>query len=271
MSNITLSQIITYPLKSAAGNYAETGDVTSRGLKNDRHWVLLDSENQAITARAFPKLLQIQPEVKKSGLSITHNISGEKIHFETPIDQSSLSQLNIFSEQATGLAIGNTANEWFSNYLGVACRLAFMSPESHRDFALSRGGKEGDVVSYADEAPFLLLSEASVADLNSRLDSPVTLKHFRPNLVIKGCDAYAEDQWKMIRIGECEFEVAQLCKRCVFTTINPETQEKSPKGEPLRTLASYKKHPKGGVAFGVHLVARKLGVINKGDLIEILT
>ena len=145
-----------------------------------------------------------------------------------------------------------------------------MGDNASRAVAAKSGGKTGDVVSYADEAPILLISEASLQDLNDKLKMPVSMQHFRPNLVVYGSHAFAEDQWKLIRIGEVELEIVQQCKRCIFTTINPVTQQKEANGEPLKTLATYRKLPKGGVGFGVHLIPRKLGKVKIGDQVEVI-
>jgi uncharacterized protein YcbX len=131
-------------------------------------------------------------------------------------------------------------------------------------------GQVGDEVSFADGFPLLLISEASLADLNGRLETPVSMRRFRPNLVVDGERAYAEDQWRRIRVGDVEFEGAKNCSRCVFTTIDPDTGVKDPTREPLRTLGGYRRKPQGGVYFGQNLIPRSGGAIHVGDRVEIL-
>ena len=118
--------------------------------------------------------------------------------------------------------------------------------------------------------PILLILEASLEDLNARLENPVSMRNFRPNIVVKGCDSFEEDIWKRIKIGECEFRVVQKCERCVFTTIDPDTLEKNKKAEPLRTLANYRRTSGNDVAFGVHMIPEKLGTIRLGDQVEVI-
>ncbi len=123
-------------------------------------------------------------------------------------------------------------------------------------------------VSFVDGYPFLLISESSLADLNTRLPEPVSMQRFRPNIVLSGTAPYAEDSWSLIRIGTCIFEVMEACKRCTLTTINPDTTAIGK--EPLETLATYRKDSDGDVVFGQYAIQRQHGTINVGDIVEIL-
>lgn len=264
----SVSKIFIYPLKSATGIDLNNSNVNSRGLQHDRRLAVIDNDNKVITAREHPELLQIRCNISDQGIELCHESSVKMVRFE---NSRRTLPLVVFREPATGVSLGTEADVWISDYLGVDCKLVYMNDHSFRPVLAEYGGKDGDEVSYADECPILLLSEASISDLNTRLEKPVSIDHFRPNIVIKGCSPYEEDSWSYIRIGDSEFEVAQLCKRCVFVTIHPETGEKDKNQEPLRTLAQYKKHPKGGAAFGVHLIPRKIGQIKKGDLLEVVS
>nr|WP_252729232.1 MOSC domain-containing protein [Aliiglaciecola lipolytica] len=120
-------------------------------------------------------------------------------------------------------------------------------------------------VSFADGYPFLVISQQSLNDLNSRLATPVTMSQFRPNLVIDNCAPFEEDNWKKIRIGEVEFEIMKSCSRCIFTTVDPITGEKNPQLEPLSTLQKYRKDKKGDVLFGQNLIALNSGNLSLND------
>ena len=146
-----------------------------------------------------------------------------------------------------------------------------MSPNNlHRPVLRKYGGQEGDHHYFADECPILLTNTASLDHLNDKLSHVIDMRRFRPNIVIEGAGAFDEDTWKRIRIGDCEFDVVQKCKRCVMVTIDPDSGKKDPEQEPLRTLATFRKHPKGGVAFGMHLIPRKTGLLRTGNQIEVL-
>ena len=125
----------------------------------------------------------------------------------------------------------------------------------------------GDEVSFADAFPLLLISRAALDGLNARLAKPVSMLQFRPNLVVDGAPAHAEDGWKRIRIGEVEFDVAKPCTRCVFTTVDPLRGERDPDGEPLRTLIGYRRNG-DGVTFGQNLIPRSLGTLRIGDAVK---
>ena len=162
------------------------------------------------------------------------------------------------------------ADALLSSYLGMDCRLIFMAEDCTRHMLPLYGGGAADRVSYADSAPLLLVSTASLDALNDRLPHQVSMKNFRPNLVAAGCSANEEDGWKKLQIGEVVFDVCEACKRCVVTTIDPQTQQRSIDQEPLRTLATYKRHPRGGVRFGVNLIPRNEGIVRQGDKIKII-
>jgi uncharacterized protein YcbX len=162
----------------------------------------------------------------------------------------------------------SSADEWCSEYLGFECRLVYMDDLCERStdpqFSLSH-----DIVSFADGFPCLLISEASLEDLNTRAPMQVSMRRFRPNLVISGCPAFAEDEWQRLRIGSVEFAAVKLCSRCVLTTIDPKTSEQHPHQEPLRTLGRYRRQPDRSINFGQNLIPRGSGKIRVGDRIEI--
>ncbi|MDW3197596.1 MAG: MOSC domain-containing protein [Cytophagales bacterium] len=256
-----VSELNIYPIKSTRQVSLQKSKVLATGLAHDREWLLIDHNQELITARDYPRLLQVRTQVEKNKLKIATPL--ESFTFQDPEEDPEIS-FRFFNEQLCGKIYSRAANQWFSDYLGITCQVIHQK-EVFRPMLEKRGGKAGDQVNYGDEAPILLIGQGSLDDLNSRLESPVTMGHFRPNIVINDAKPYEEDQWKRIRIGVCEFDVAQVCRRCVFTTIDPITQEKNKRGEPLRTLAGYRKVADGGVAFGMHLIPRKLGEIQKGN------
>jgi uncharacterized protein YcbX len=119
-------------------------------------------------------------------------------------------------------------------------------------------------ITYTDAAPILLTSQASLKALNNRITIPVGMNRFRPTLVVSGCSAFAEDDWKYLKIGTCEFEISHPCPRCVLTTIDPSNPEKGISKEPLKTLSTFRKFG-NKITFGVYLIPKKLGVIRLND------
>lgn len=269
MDHTEVTEIYTYPIKSTRGICLEENEVGPRGLRYDRWWALFDTNNQVITAREFPNLLDVHPKIVGNQLKVKAPHLPPMTFPLISVDQEMV-EVQVFKDHTTGIEVSDEANHWFSKLTGIECRLLFMDERCQRDVLPRRGGKPGDVVSYADECPLLLISEASLSDLNERLEDPIVMQRFRPNLVVKGCAPFEEDTWTQIRIGGCSFDVVQQCKRCIFITIDPATKLKHPEQEPLRTLATYRRHPRGGVAFGVHLIPRSYGKVSIGDPITIL-
>jgi uncharacterized protein len=273
MSNqkITVSEIYIYPIKSTAGISLERSIVEKIGLVQDRRRAVVSLEkNRIITARENQKLFGIRTQILGNELLLSSPTSSLSVPL-SPANHEIVHVKLWAEENHPGIRYTKEIDNWFSEQLGEDCFLIFMGGNCQREFpkgmASGYEGLPGDTVSYADDYPLLVASEASLADLNSRLETPVTMKHFRPNIVLSGSEAFEEDTWTKFRIGECEFELAQQCPRCVMTTINPETGIKH-KHEPLKTLASYRRTPAGGAPFGAQAVPRKLGTIKIGDVAE---
>jgi uncharacterized protein YcbX len=174
--------------------------------------------------------------------------------------------VKVWRDECPAYYCGEKAANWFSLFLNISARLVFMPSESRRlvDPHYSDGRQ---IVSFADGFPFLLISEASLGDLNRRLKKPLEMERFRPNLVVKGCQPYEEDSWKSIRIGDISFQVSKPCSRCVITTIDPSdgTTDK----EPLRTLATYRA-TQGKVLFGQNLIHESEGTVEVGMEVEVV-
>jgi len=263
---IHLSEIKTYPTKSTAGQSHRNISVESKGLKYDRKWLLLDEQGQMITGREHQRLLKIEASVQENRLEVRYEEEALDISFD---QFSEPFQFQLWKQPVSGLLADESINQWLSQQLDINCTLVHQALE-HRTIPQKTEELFEGPVNYADQAPILLVSSASIRDLNGKLKSPVTTDHFRPNLAVENEIPFEEEDWKSIAIGECVFDVIESCKRCVFITIDPKTLEKSPDQEPLRTLAKYRQHPRGGVSFGIHLIPRQIGKIKLEDEIRIL-
>ncbi|MEM8488550.1 MAG: MOSC N-terminal beta barrel domain-containing protein [Bacteroidota bacterium] len=260
---ITVSSLHIYPVKSTTGLSLTRSAVGARGLDHDRRYAIVDPDGQIITAREAPHLLGLKAAIEEGSVVLIDTKTREAIRLGQGIGEAQ--RVGVFDRETTGKGSTEDVDAWLSAYLGRPCRLVFMDDTIRRPVLERHGGEPNDEVSYADQCPILLISEASLADLNSRLDAPVSMQHFRPNIVVKGCDAFAEDTWQHVEINGIPFRVSQRCERCVFTTIDPETYVPHKRQEPLRTLATYRRLPKGGVGFGVHLVPLGAGEIVVGE------
>ena len=269
MTEIQVSGVAIYPVKSCAPIALDRAVVGPRGLEFDRRWMLVDAGGETLTGREFPGLLKVKAEIREGRLLLRApampelEVAGH--------GEGTARQVFVFEDACPALGCGVRADQWFRDYLGTQCHLVHMDAECPRPVTEERGGRPGDEVSFADECPLLLTTEASLADLNVRAPIEVTMERFRPNLVVRGAPApYDEDHWRRARIGGIEFDCAQACRRCVFTTIDPESGVRNERQEPLRTLSSYRRQGPGGPAFGIHLIPRGEGIVRAGDRLEVV-
>lgn len=256
-----------YPVKSCAALSPETARVQARGLENDRRWMVVGSDGYFITGRQAPRLTLLQAQPQAGGLSLAGGGLEPIAVAVPPVDAPRL-QVTVWRNRVEAALAAPEASDWISRFMERDCRLVHMDAAAVRPLD-PQFAEAGDEVSFADAFPLLLTSMASLEGLNARLTAPVGMLRFRPNVVIEGGIAHDEDQWKRIRIGAIEFDVAKPCSRCVFTTVDPATGNVDPSGEPLRTLTTYRQ-ARGGVVFGMNLIARGSGVLCRGDALEVL-
>jgi hypothetical protein len=253
-----------YPLKSGAGLPVETARLEPEGLVGDRRMMVVDEEGNCITARKTSKLMQVR----------TH-LDGDEVVLTAPgmpvlgFARGSLRRtdtVTIWGDSVIALDAGDDVSQWLQDFLGRPCRLVVKGGQTHRPLGLGGGG----TVSFADTAPLLLTNAASLADMNRFLETEAEMQRFRPNLVVTGPDAYAEDGWASVRIGGIEFEVAGACDRCVMITLDPRTGEGRPDHEPLALLGKQRRGEDGKAYFGQFLIPRTMGRLTVGDPVEVL-
>ncbi len=266
-----LSEINIYPIKSLGGISLKNSTVEARGLRFDRRWMLIDEKKSFLTQRAFPKMATVSVEILENGLRVSQAKNELIIPFEPNTNETA--SVKIWRSRCRAKVYENEINEWFQDVLQTDCKLVLMPEDTRRKVNYFYAVHKDDTVSFADGYPFLLIGENSLADLNSRLENPVPMNRFRPNFVVSGSEAFAEDEWKKIKIGECDFHVVKPCGRCVITTIDQEIGVKQGV-EPLKTLASFripKRSIKKKILFGQNLIAETVGgTISIGDKVEIL-
>ncbi len=262
----TLAAIHIFPLKSCAPLSVTEADVQLRGLRHDRRWLAIDHEAKFITARQCARLTLVRARPIDAGLQLDAPGMPTLI-VPLPSGPERISAV-IWNDTVAPLPASAEAAQWLSEFLARDCRVVYMDDACVRPTDPARA-RPGDEVSFADSHPLLLLSQGAVDHLNSRLATPVPAMRFRPNLLVAGTMPHAEDGWKRIRVGEVEFELEGPSVRCVFTTIDFEKGERDPNGEPLKTLVTYRRTPRG-VTFGQNLTPRSVGKIRVGDAVEIV-
>jgi uncharacterized protein len=236
------------------------------GLADDRRMMVVTPEGKFLTQREHPKLALITPTLKNDLVTLSAP-NFDSIHFV--IQKSGTpTPVNIWkSKGVSAIDQGDEAAQWFSDWLGASVRLVHVDERFKRKLNPDYAVSDKDHTGFADGYPILVISEESLADLNSRLAVPVPMNRFRPNLVVKGCEPFAEDSWKCIRIGGIEMALVKPCPRCVVTTIDKETLEKNK--EPLKTLNTYRRQ-NGEAMFGMNVIPLGEGKIKVGMDVEIL-
>lgn len=260
-----LSSLHVYPVKSTAPLDVERAVVEPRGLRHDRRWMVVDAAGRFLTGRELPRLTLVRAQPGAHGLSLD---APGMPPLSVPFPRTAATLPVVVWKSEVAAKQAEAADTWLSEFLRQPARLVHMDASVTRPMTDAHS-QAGDEVSFADAFPLLLITRAALDGLNARLDKPVSMLRFRPNLVVDGAHAHAEDGWKRIRIGEVEFDVAKPCTRCVFTTVDPLRGERDPGGEPLRTLIGYRRSG-DGVTFGQNLIPRSLGILQVGDAVEVL-
>ena len=268
---LSLTGLYLYPVKSLGGYAVAKAEVTPRGLRHDRRWLLVDERNRFLTQRQHPELALLALAPAHNGFLISHRQRPELlplfIPFEAQPDRTLF--VTVWDDILWAWRGALEADEWLSTALGRTCRLVYMSDMVRRDVEPALN-PEGQLVSFADGYPFLLAGEAALADLNTRLAEPVLMNRFRPNLVFGGGEAYEDDSWEQFRIGNVPFRAVRGCGRCVLTTIDQQTAQKNALGDPLRTLATYRK-AETSTLFGQNVTGPGQGLLRVGDALTVLS
>jgi uncharacterized protein YcbX len=200
-----VSRLFLYPVKSLRGFAVEAADLDALGFVGDRRFLLVDAQNQFLTQRALPRMALIETALTARDLILRAPHTGScAVPLRAAAPPELLSVRIWKSEGLLAEDCGVEVAVWLSDFLRFPCKLVRAGEKFHRP-NLKAKAQPGDVFNFADSCPFMVLSEASLADLNDRLDEPLPVDRFRPSFVVQGCDAYAEDSWPRFRIGAVTF------------------------------------------------------------------
>ncbi|MGM9477245.1 MOSC domain-containing protein [Pedobacter sp. GSP4] len=268
MDQFFLSEINIYPIKSLGGFSVKQAQLEERGLQYDRRWMLVDETGIFITQRKHFELALLQVAVVDERLVVSHKKQPEKqISFGLEENTGTTFPVVIWNDSATGLEVSETVSAWFSDFLKFKVRLVKM-PQSEKRMVDQEYASAGEIVSFADGYPCLLIGQSSLNGLNEKLAEEIRMDRFRPNLVFTGGTAHIEDRFKQFYIGHTLFSAVKPCARCVLITIDQQSGEKGQ--EPLRTLAAYRTIGKK-IMFGQNLLHHQLGILRVGDELRVET
>ena len=272
---LTLTDLYLYPVKSLGGFRVPQAEVTARGLRHDRRWLLVDARNRFMTQRQNAEMALLDVAPAYNGFLLTHRQRPELPPLYIPFEAKPKHTLfvTIWDDIVWAWRGTKAADEWLTEALGQPVKLVYMSDMVRRDVEPEHN-PEGQLVSFADGYPFLLVTEASLAGLNARLAErqaePVGMERFRPSLVVGGARPDEEDGWHHLEIGGLPFRAVRGCGRCVVTTIDQQTGAKNPLNEPLRTLGTYRREG-NSIVFGQNTTGPGHGTLRVGDEVRVLS
>ncbi|XP_022606174.1 mitochondrial amidoxime-reducing component 1-like [Seriola dumerili] len=277
-----VSQLLIHPLKSGRAVSVALVECQKIGLKfgemQDRrvHWLVVTEDGHMVTGRQEPRLVLVSLTCE-GGQVCLNGPNMEELRFPVKQPDNPVIDCRVFRSDIQGRDCGEEASQWLTRYLGAekTFRLVHFEPQmrARRPVEKEPLFPQYEQVAYTDIAPVMLLSDASVKDLSSRLGKDVTVDRFRPNIVVGDCEAFDEDSWEEIQIGSVRLQRILSCGRCMFTTVDPETGIMNRK-EPLETLKSYRlckpseKHIyKSSPLFGQLHTVKKTGILQVGDVV----
>lgn len=263
-SMLTVSELYIYPIKSLGGIALPAAALTDRGFEYDRRWMLVDENNRFLSQREVPVMACLHVSLHSEGLLVI-NVRKTDFFYRIPFQPASTETItvSVWGESHPAQLVSAEADAWFSEQLDIPCRLVYM-PDSTRRLVDENYAGNKEITSFSDGYPLLIIGQASLDDLNSRLSSPLPMNRFRPNIVFTGGTPFQEDDMKQFGIGDVQFFGVKPCARCVITTTDQETAVKGK--EPLKTLNTYRNR-NNKIYFGQNLLYHGNGTIRVGDTI----
>ena len=256
-----VTELHIYPVKSLGGYQVAEAKMSQTGLGLDRRWLIVDENNQFVTQREIPAMVKLRASVHDGHLELHAESDSIQVYSTDPAAPTVM--VDIWSDRCRAQTVAKEVNEWLCESLKMNCQLVFMPDTTHR-YADSRYAMNKELTSFADTFPVSMISMASLRDLNDRLNEPVPMNRFRPNIVIDQCAPFEEDSFGTFDVGSIRFRSVKKIGRCLIVNIDQESSETFK--EPLKTLATYRS-ANNKVYFGQCLLAENTGSIRVGDQI----
>lgn len=263
MHNIFVSQLHIYPVKSLRGISVESLSLTNSGPDFDRKWMVVSPNGKFLTQRVLPKMCLINTALNNGVLTLSHSGLSP---VEVPAGGGRAIEVTVWRDTVSAEDCGDEIAGWLSAALGKECRMVFM-PSGNERIATKRNYQFSSLYGFADGYPLLLASESSLAEFNTYLTRPVGMDRFRPNVVVRGSSAFAEDHWQEINIDSHSFILTSPCTRCAVPSIDQATAEKEQ--QVLDTLNTHRRFDKE-TRFGQNVVYQHESTIAVGHKVEIV-
>lgn len=261
---VHVSGLFIFPIKGCRGIALSEAVVEDIGLASDRRMLVINQDGTFLSQREVATMALIEVAIHPQGWQLS--APNQPNIVVTPTTLGSTQLATVWRDTCMVVDQGDAIAEWLTAVLGQPCRMVVMAPSYRRLVSAEYALKADDAVSFADGYASLITNQGSLDDLNTKLVTPIGMERFRPNIVVSGAPAWDEDAWHEIQIGEVTVTAVKPCARCVVTTTDQFTGERSP--EPLSTLSTFRKIGHG-VIFGQNLIHRTLGTIRLGDSVQI--
>ncbi|MFL6605527.1 MAG: MOSC domain-containing protein [Steroidobacteraceae bacterium] len=248
---VSVEELNIYPLKSARGIAKSAVRLAATGFEWDRNWMITDAAGGFLTQRTDPNLARIETSLTATGLTLrAPGLPALELPFTF---QGEAMSVQVWKDRCEGLDQGRAASEWASAVLEKPVRLVRVPSMPKRAADPAYAGPQLVPVSFADGFPILVCNRASLDDLNARMPEPIPIGRFRPNIVLSGLEPFAEDRIASVRIGAVTLKLVKPCTRCVITSTDQSTGERST--NPLPYLRAFRFDRKLlGVTFGENAV-----------------
>lgn len=265
-----IASLHVYPVKSCRGIALEHARLTPTGIEHDREWMVTTPQGRFVTQRELPRLAVVGTALTPEQLVLT---APDRAPLQVPLADAgsgAAREVVVWGDRCAARDAGEEAADWFTQFLGRPLRLVRFDGSRSR---LSNPKWTGDVHApnrFSDGFAVLILSRASLADLNARLATPLPMNRFRPNLVLDGVVPHAEDAIHELAAPGVRLRVVKPCVRCIITTTDQDRGEQQG-NEPLATLRGYRNdRALKGVTFGQNAIVMESGVLATGQPLSLL-
>jgi uncharacterized protein YcbX len=257
-----VAALFVYPVKSAAGIALEIAEAGPAGLRHDRRWMVVEADGTFVTQREVPELARVAVAVEGSALRLD-TPGAATLRVEEP-RAAPLRRVEVWGDICEAADAGPEAAGWLSSLVGRPLGLVHLPDAALR--TVDERYATGHRVGFADAYPYLVLGEASIASVAAQ-GGAAEVRRFRPNLVIAGAEAFAEDGWRVIEAGDVRFELVKPCARCAVVDVDPARGVRAP--GTLAALSRFRKL-EHKVLFGQNAIASRTGTVRVGDEVRVL-
>ncbi|WP_339073997.1 MOSC domain-containing protein [Teredinibacter turnerae] len=267
---VIITALYTYPVKSCGGVEVKSTELLNTGMPGDRAWMVIDAKGVFISQRKYPRMACVYPSSTADGVFLELRNGSQVVSRTTKPLQAKAQPVTtkVWADTAEALPADDETNQWITEAIGAAepLRLVRFQEGTRTPGQPDRFGTHSTM--FADAAPYLVTNSNSVTALNAKLAeqgcSPVNMRHFRPNIVVTGVDAFAEHHYSSLRhpVTGARLALVDHCQRCSIITVDPARGERLANAVPFKTLAELNSMPgkPKAPAFGVNAILEEHSV-----------